>query len=86
MKVLVTGATGFTGGHLARGLKARGYDVTAMVRGWTRAAPSAAAAALERDGIALVDGDLAVPASLRAAVVGGFDVVYNVAALYRQAA
>lgn len=86
MKVLVTGATGFTGGHLARGLKARGYDVTAMVRGWTGAAPSASALALERDGIALVEGDLAVPETLAAAVSGGFDVVYNIAALYRQAA
>ena len=36
MKVLVTGATGFTGGHLARALKARGHDVRAMVRPSTR--------------------------------------------------
>jgi len=81
VKVLVTGATGFTGGHLARGLMARGDAVTAMIR------PSArtAAAGLERDGIALVEGDLANPGSLRPALAGGFDVVYNIAALYRQA-
>ncbi len=79
MKVLVTGATGFTGGHLARGLKARGADVTAMVR------TPASGAVLQRDGIAIVAGDLASPGTLRAAVAGGFDVVYNIAALYRQA-
>ena len=79
MKVLVTGATGFTGGHLARGLKARGYSVTAMVRDVARAGD------LQRDGVALVHGDLASPSSLPAAVAGGFDVVYNIAALYRQA-
>jgi nucleoside-diphosphate-sugar epimerase len=79
VKVLVTGATGFTGGHLARGLKARGHDVTAMVRDAARAAD------LSRDGIALVHGDLAAPGTLPSALAGGFEVVYNIAALYRQA-
>ena len=78
MKVLVTGATGFTGGHLARALKARGHDVRAMVR-------SSAHGDLERDGIPVVAGDLGDPASLPAAVAGGYDVIYNIAALYRQA-
>jgi nucleoside-diphosphate-sugar epimerase len=82
MKVLVTGATGFTGGHVARGLKARGHDVRAMVRPSTRPGHGAD---LERDGIPLVAGDLAVPESLPAAVAGGYDVIYNIAALYRQA-
>ena len=80
MKVLVTGATGFTGGHLARALARRGDSVTAMVR-----AKSGPAAELERDGIALAEGDLATPASLGPALAPGFDVVYNIAALYRQA-
>lgn len=78
MRVLVTGATGFTGGHLARGLKARGYEVRAMVRTPT------AAQALSAEGIALVPGDLARPESL-AHAVKDIDVVYNIAALYRQA-
>ena len=77
MRVLVTGATGFTGGHLARALSARGYAVTAMARSQGQD--------LGRDGIAVVAGDLAVPDSLPAALAGGFDIVYNIAALYRQA-
>jgi nucleoside-diphosphate-sugar epimerase len=85
LRVLVTGATGFTGGHLARALKARGCDVAAMVRPSTRSAGSGPAGELERDGIRLVDGDLGEPSSL-ASAVSGIDVVYNIAALYRQAA
>src|SRR4029077_14847531 len=40
---------------------------------------------LERDGIAVAAGDLSAPESLPAALSNGFDVVYNIAALYRQA-
>jgi dihydroflavonol-4-reductase len=79
VRVLVTGATGFTGGHLARALKGRGHDVSAMVR-----APQAASH-LTDAGIPITIGDLARPESLTAAVKGGFDVVYNIAALYREA-
>jgi nucleoside-diphosphate-sugar epimerase len=57
----------------------RGYDVTAMVRN------ESAAATLRADGIRLVEGDLARPETLRAALSPGSDVVYNIAALYRQA-
>lgn len=78
MRVLVTGATGFTGGHLARALAARGHDVRALVRDIDRARDVATA------GITLVAGDLRDPSSL-AAAVAGVDVVYQIAAMYRQA-
>jgi dihydroflavonol-4-reductase len=79
VKVLVTGATGFTGGHLARALKGRGHDVWAMVR------EPQAARALADAGISLTIGDLTRPETLPHAVDNAFDVVYNIAALYRQA-
>ena len=78
MKALVTGATGFTGGHLARHLVARGDRVWALVRDTARAAELAAA------GVEPIAGDLARRETILPAVAG-VDVVYNVAALYRQA-
>jgi nucleoside-diphosphate-sugar epimerase len=79
VRVLVTGATGFTGGHLARGLASRGHDVRAVVRNPASASPDLAAA-----GVTLVRGDLRDPRSLESAAAG-VDVVYHIAAIYRQA-
>ncbi|HKB12279.1 MAG TPA: NAD-dependent epimerase/dehydratase family protein [Vicinamibacterales bacterium] len=79
MRALVTGATGFTGGHLARSLAAAGDAVTAFVR--TGRPDTAALTAGE---MTLVHGDLRDPASI-ARATAGIDVVYHIAALYRQA-
>lgn len=80
MKVLVTGATGFTGGHLARHLRRTGNDVAALVR------PSsvAKAQALAADGIEIREGDLTDAAAVRLACAG-VEVVYHIAATYREA-
>jgi dihydroflavonol-4-reductase len=80
MTVLVTGATGFTGGHLARHLAARGHRVRAVVR----PASLPKRDALDRAGIEVVSGDLADPSSLRRAC-DGVEVVYHIAATYREA-
>jgi dihydroflavonol-4-reductase len=79
VRVLVTGATGFTGGRLARALVADGDRVSALVRG-----ASPAARDLVNAGITLKTGDLRDPAAL-AAATAGVDVVYHIAAIYRQA-
>lgn len=78
MNVLVTGATGFTGGHLARALVGQGDNVRALVRDVARARAANLA------GVDLVAGDLTDDASVRRAL-DGVDVVYNIAALYREA-
>ncbi len=82
MKILVTGATGFTGGHLATTLARRGNDVRALVRSrsLTRFAASEAAAA----GVAAAPGDLADADAVREAA-SGVEVVYHIAATYREA-
>jgi nucleoside-diphosphate-sugar epimerase len=76
-KVLVTGATGFTGGALARRLATHNAPVRALVRNRCRAAT------LADMGIEIAQGQLCDPASLRQAM-SGIDVVYHIAALYRQ--
>ena len=82
MKVLVTGATGFTGGHLAATLAARGDEVRALVRPKSRArfdrSPLSAA------GVTAAEGDLTNAASMRRATEG-IEVVYHIAATYREA-
>ena len=80
MKVLVTGATGFTGGHLARHLASSGYSVAAFVRPVSRAR----AAELEESGVEIREGDLTDAASVRRAVEG-CATVYHIAATYREA-
>lgn len=78
MRILVTGATGFTGGHLARALAGRGYVVRGLVRDPARAGD------LRQAGVEIARGDLQDAAAIRAACAG-VDVVYHIAAIYRQA-
>jgi dihydroflavonol-4-reductase len=71
--VLVTGASGFVGWHVARLLRERGYRVRALAR------PSSTIPELD---VERATGDLRDPASLERAVAG-CGVVFHVAADYR---
>ena len=75
MKVLVTGATGFIGGNLARELWRRGDDVRALVR------PGSNQLTIEDTGIVPVEGDILDPQSIDRAVQG-CEAVFHVAAAY----
>lgn len=70
MKVLVTGATGFIGSHLAERLIREGYEVYALVRSQKRWLP---------EGVKVIRGDLTgeLPA------LRGFHHVFHLAALTR---
>jgi NADH dehydrogenase len=71
--ILVTGGTGFVGGHVVRALRAGDRPVRLLVRDARKAAE------LEAEGCELVEGDMTEPESLRRAVEGVDCVVHLVA-------
>jgi dihydroflavonol-4-reductase len=75
MKVFVTGATGFIGGHVVRALRERGDDVTCLVRS------PAKAEELVTIGCELVKGDLGDDGAIRTGM-NGCDAVIHGAAVY----
>lgn len=76
MKYLVTGASGFIGGCLARQLVRAGHEVAALVRN------PQAAGDLKDAGVALHQGDVRDKSSLRAPI-SGLDGLFHLAAWYR---
>lgn len=70
MRVLVTGATGYVGGAVARALRTAGHDVVALVRSPSRDAAPA--------GVRVEVGDLTVPATYRQ-LVSEMDCVVHAA-------
>ena len=75
MRVLVTGATGFVGGNLARELWGRGHEVRALAR------PGSNTLTTLGTGIHLVEGDILDRESLDRAMVG-CQAVFHCAAAY----
>jgi nucleoside-diphosphate-sugar epimerase len=75
MKILVTGATGFIGGAVARKLSQHGHQVMALTR-----SAAADAAKLRASGLTPVAGDFANPASL-AAPAAQVDAVVSLASI-----
>ncbi len=74
MRVLVTGATGFLGGHLLETLRGDGTRVAALVRS------ADAAERLRTDGVEAFVGALDDAATLRAALRAPTDAVFHTAA------
>jgi uncharacterized protein YbjT (DUF2867 family) len=68
--LLITGVTGHQGGATARALRGSGF----RIRGLTRKPESEHAAALARDGVEIVKGDLDDESTLRAALAGAWGV------------
>jgi uncharacterized protein YbjT (DUF2867 family) len=71
--ILVTGGTGFVGGHVVHGLRGRDLPVRCLVR------HSRKAAKLSGWGCELVEGDVTDPASLARAATGAETVIHLVA-------
>jgi len=77
MKVFVTGGTGFTGGHLVQRLVNDGYEVSALAR------KTGNTELLKQLGVEIITGDVTDKDLLKKAI-NGFDVVYHLAAMYRE--
>lgn len=76
MRIFVTGATGFIGGHVATKLRARGDEVVALVR-----SPEKAARVREL-GCELVQGDLTDEGAISRGLAGA-DAAIHAAAIYK---
>lgn len=74
--VLITGATGFTGTHLARRLANAGTEVRAIAR------PGSDRTAFADLPVTWFTGDVATPETIKAAV-DGTRYIFNIATLYR---
>jgi uncharacterized protein YbjT (DUF2867 family) len=68
--ILVTGATGLTGGAIVRRLSARGVPVRALVRNTTTTNTDKAAALAELPGVEVVEGDMAQAQTLTRSLTG----------------
>jgi dihydroflavonol-4-reductase len=77
MRALVTGGTGFLGGHVVAALAAAGADVRAFAH---RPPPTGALP----DGVDFLQGDILDPDAVRRAVEG-CDAIFHLAALYSYA-
>ena len=76
--VLVTGASGYTGGCLALRLREEGHAVRALVR------RNSQTSHLVRAGVRLIEGDIRRAADVERAAAG-VDCIYHVAAVFRTA-
>jgi nucleoside-diphosphate-sugar epimerase len=77
MRVFVTGGTGFTGSYLVKRLVKDGCEVGALAR------KTSNTELLKKLGVEIIYGDI-VDKYLVKKAVNGFDLVYHIAAMYRE--
>lgn len=82
MKVLVTGASGFIGSHLAERLVKEKYDVQVLIRKENPQSRKDSLELLKRLKVKIVEGDLLDKESLKHAVKG-VEVIFHLAAIAR---
>src|SRR5262249_21209032 len=78
VKCLITGASGFTGGHLATALAKDGHQVRALVR------PGSRSEHLNHPNIEIFAGQLTQPTDV-AAAAEGCEKIFHIAAVFRTA-
>jgi nucleoside-diphosphate-sugar epimerase len=81
MHVLVTGGTGFLGGHVVAALRGAGHEVRVLARSADRMAPVLALHGLSAHDVEVVVGDMTDAASVARAVTG-IDAALHAAAVY----
>jgi uncharacterized protein YbjT (DUF2867 family) len=79
MRIFLTGATGFLGGHILRALSARGHQVTCLARRQS----AAAIRALDLPGVVVVEGEFTTADSYVEALPG-HDAVVNAVGIIRE--
>ncbi len=79
MKVMITGATGFIGGHLLKAVADAGHQVTALVRSEGKLATVCSIHGIDRSTVTAVAGDILDAESVRAALAGADACIHGAA-------
>jgi dihydroflavonol-4-reductase len=81
MRVLVTGGTGFVGGHAVAAIRERGHDVRLLVRDPSRVRPALSPLGVDESAVEAMYGDVLDEAAVNRAMTG-CDAVVHAAAVF----